>query len=152
MNSPQHLQLCHIVFVYLCYYTYLWFIEDKELVFGNNRGGGTLWTISPQDRVSPSQTYMSPPTNMASRREKEKKEKKCWNFTLDHYEKQKKESEKNCWKKVAVITYFVDSISRVVLILSLNSLAKLTMNSLEVLELICVTAGITASKCSCGRF
>ena len=152
MNSPQHLQLCHIVFVYLCYYTYLWFIEDKKLVFGNNRGGGTLWTISPQDRVSPSQTYMSPPTNMASRRKKEKKEKKCWNFTLDHYEKQKKESEKNCWKKVAVIPYFVDSISRVVLILSLNSLAKLTMNSLEVLELICVTAGITASKCSCGRF
>ena len=70
------MHLCHIVFVYLCYYTYLWFIEDKELVFGNNRGGGTLWTISPQDRVSPSQTYMSPPTNMASPRKKRKKRRK----------------------------------------------------------------------------
>ena len=74
------MHLCHIVFVYLCYYTYLWFIEDKELVFGNNRGGGTLWTISPQDRVSPSQTYMSPPTNMASRRKKRKKKRKMLKF------------------------------------------------------------------------
>ena len=34
----------------------------------NNRGG-TQWTISPpeQDRLSPGQTYMSPPTNMATR-------------------------------------------------------------------------------------
>ena len=78
-------------------------------------------------------------------------------FTMDQYQKQKKKSEKNVEKKFLeiafdVMLYFVDSISRVVLILSLNSLAKLTMNSLEVLELICVTAGITASKCSCGRF
>ena len=78
-------------------------------------------------------------------------------FTLDQYEQQKKSEKKLLKKKLLeiafdVIPYFVDSISRVVLILSLNSLAKLTMNSLEVLELICVTAGITASKCSCGRF
>ena len=78
-------------------------------------------------------------------------------FTLDQYEQQKKSEKKLLKKKLLeiafdVIPYFVDSISRVVLILSLNSLAKLTMNSLEVLELICVTAGITASKCICGRF
>ena len=78
-------------------------------------------------------------------------------FTLDQYEQQKKSEKKLLKKKLLeiafdVIPYFLDSISRVVLILSLNSLAKLTMNSLEVLELICVTAGITASKCSCRRF
>ena len=51
--------------------------------------------------------------------------------------------------RIPIYTYLVFYKSNsYVLIWSFNSLQKLTTNSLEVLELICVMAGITAGSCT----
>ena len=105
--------------------------------------------FSEQDRLSPpGQTYMSPPTNMATRG-KSKKHK----ITNTNFQKPvcKSFTENTMWCKGGFTTVLLVSSNgksnSYVLIWSFNSLQKLTTNSLEVLELICVMAGITAGNC-----
>ena len=119
--------------------------------------------FSEQDRLSPpGQTYMSPPTNMATRG-KSKKHKitntnfqkpVCKSFTenamwCNNIISQRSSSNTNSFHFACnrnTSSNFGKSNSYV-LIWSFNSLQKLTTNSLEVLELICVMAGITAGNC-----